>query len=275
MTDTFNFVETSFKKFSLSVSSIALVMSLASGVVLAQDNHEHGQTQQSESQESHGQHQMSQPQVQGQHNMGQHQGHGQQGGMQQMRMRMGSGMGMGAQQGAHGGRDSAGVASEPSRFGQSQFAAIQEIVQMLEKDPETDWSQVNIDALRDHLIVKDLVMTKAKVVSTPLEDGVAHHITGEGDVRTAIQTMVVNHAEQMRTVEPTWQVMAHEMSHGVHLEVRSEDPSQVVRIRGLGFAGFMVQGDHHLPHHLMMATGQSHQTEEVAIDAENGQTHNH
>jgi len=29
----------------------------------------------------------------------------------------------------------------------------------------------------------------------------------------------------------------------------------VAKVRALGLMGFMVQGDHHLPHHLMMATG--------------------
>src|SRR5271166_2493744 len=41
------------------------------------------------------------------------------------------------------------VATQP---GQAAFAAIQEIVQILVDDPKTDWSRVNIDALRQHLI---------------------------------------------------------------------------------------------------------------------------
>ena len=36
----------------------------------------------------------------------------------------------------------------PSEPGQSAFAAIQEIVAMLDSDPETDWSKVDIEALR-------------------------------------------------------------------------------------------------------------------------------
>ncbi|WP_339868628.1 hypothetical protein [Pseudohongiella nitratireducens] len=269
MAGTFIQTKIAWKKFNRAAGSVALVMSLASGVVLAQDSHDHGQALQAENQQGHGQHQGAS-----------HEGQDQQGGMHQMRMRMrmGGGMGMGSQQGGHGGhggQDSGGAVSGPSRFGQSQFAAIQEIVQMLEQDPETDWSQVNIDALRDHLIIMDLVMTEAEVMSTSFEDGVAHHITGEGDVIAAIQTMVVNHAQQMKTVEPTWRVQAHEMNSGVHLEIRSDDAAQVARIRGLGFAGFMVQGDHHLPHHLMMATGQSHETEETGAVSNGSQTHNH
>ena len=36
--------------------------------------------------------------------------------------------------------------------GQDAFGTIQEIVQILQSDPKTDWSKVNIDALRQHLI---------------------------------------------------------------------------------------------------------------------------
>ena len=36
----------------------------------------------------------------------------------------------------------------PTQPGQEAFAAIQEIVAMLEADPRTDWSKVDIDALR-------------------------------------------------------------------------------------------------------------------------------
>ncbi len=36
--------------------------------------------------------------------------------------------------------------------GQDAFGAIQEIVQALQSDPKTEWSKVNIEALRQHLI---------------------------------------------------------------------------------------------------------------------------
>ena len=42
--------------------------------------------------------------------------------------------------------------SEPTLPGQDAFGTIQEIVQILEADPNTDWSKVNIAALREHLI---------------------------------------------------------------------------------------------------------------------------
>src|SRR5437764_5713379 len=35
--------------------------------------------------------------------------------------------------------------------GQAAFGAIQEVVELLEADPTTDWAKVNIAALREHL----------------------------------------------------------------------------------------------------------------------------
>ncbi len=41
--------------------------------------------------------------------------------------------------------------------GQSAFAALQEVVSYLMADPATDWSRVDIEALRQHLIDMDNV----------------------------------------------------------------------------------------------------------------------
>ena len=43
-------------------------------------------------------------------------------------------------------------AAEPREAGQSAFAAVREIVGILEADPATDWSKVDVEALRRHLI---------------------------------------------------------------------------------------------------------------------------
>jgi hypothetical protein len=45
-----------------------------------------------------------------------------------------------------------GLTQQPTLAGQDAFGAIQEIVQILQSDPKTDWSKVNISALRQHLI---------------------------------------------------------------------------------------------------------------------------
>lgn len=62
------------------------------------------------------------------------------------------------QQGMHGGMRhgmmgmQSGAAGQPTMPGQEAFGTIQEVVQILDADPTTDWSKVNIAALREHLI---------------------------------------------------------------------------------------------------------------------------
>ena len=48
------------------------------------------------------------------------------------------------------GSQTSGTAT-PTMTGQDAFGAIQEIVRILEVDPKTDWSKVNLEALRQHL----------------------------------------------------------------------------------------------------------------------------
>jgi len=50
----------------------------------------------------------------------------------------------------------------PKEPGQDAFGTIQEIVQILEADPKTDWSKVNLEALRQHVIDMNEVTLKAE-----------------------------------------------------------------------------------------------------------------
>ena len=54
--------------------------------------------------------------------------------------------GMGGHGGMHGQQSAA--TSTPNMPGQDAFGAIQEIVQILQSDPRTDWSKVNIDGTK-------------------------------------------------------------------------------------------------------------------------------
>ena len=52
--------------------------------------------------------------------------------------------------GGHAGMHAA--STTPTMPGQDAFGAIQEIVQILDGDPKTEWSKVDFEALRQHLI---------------------------------------------------------------------------------------------------------------------------
>ena len=68
----------------------------------------------------------------------------------------------------------------PTMPGQDAFGAIQEIVRMLEADPNTDWSKVTLEALRQHLIDMNEVTLKAEAVAKPVDGGIEVTVSGAG-----------------------------------------------------------------------------------------------
>lgn len=166
------------------------------------------------------------------------------------------------QQGVHGGMrhgmmgTQSGAAGQPTMPGQEAFGTIQEVVQILEADPTTDWSKVNIAALREHLIDMNEVTLRAVATEQALENGVEIAVTGEGRTLQAIRRMVPAHVGEL--VKIGWDAKTEDLPNGVKLSVTTNDPKQVNKLRALGFMGIMVQGGHHQPHHLMMAKGDFH-----------------
>jgi len=162
--------------------------------------------------------------------------------------------GQGRPMGSHAMTGQFNAAGQPTMPGQDAFGAIQEVVQILEADPSTDWSRVNIAALREHLIDMNEVTLRAAADQRALENGVEIAVTGDGRTLAAIKRMVPAHVHQL--VELGWNAKTEELANGVKLVVTSSDPAQVIKLKALGFMGIMVQGGHHQPHHLMMAKGE-------------------
>ena len=147
-----------------------------------------------------------------------------------------------------------GAAATPTQPGQGAFAAIQEIVEILEADPRTDWSKVDIGALRQHLIDMDNVTLRAEVQSTPIEGGIRFSVVGDGPVKPSIQRMVMAHAAIMNGVGG-WKISAAETDTGATLSVTTPVKDSG-KLRALGFIGVMTHGMHHQEHHLMIARGE-------------------
>jgi hypothetical protein len=143
----------------------------------------------------------------------------------------------------------------PAMPGQQAFATIQEIVRILDADPMTDWSKVNLEALRQHLIDMDDVTMRTTVVAQPVDGGLRMAVTADGRAVDAIRRMIPAHANEMDG-QNGWSARTEPLDNGVAFTVTSADPGQAARIRGLGFIGIMVQGDHHQAHHLAMAKGE-------------------
>ena len=166
---------------------------------------------------------------------------------------------MGHTQMMHGGGGTNGMAARkdvraPTEPGQSAFAAIQEIVQILEDDRRTDWSKVNIEALRQHLIDMNNVTLAAHVSSEALDSGIKFIVTGDGAVRDSIRRMTSAHAITMDGVGG-WHFAAKDTEGGSIFEVRVP-PQDMIKLKALGFTGVMTRGMHHQQHHLMIAKGE-------------------
>lgn len=102
----------------------------------------------------------------------------------------------------HDDGDGASKSRQPTAPGQDAFGAIQEIVGILEADPGTDWSKINIAALREHLIEMNEVTLHAKAVQQDIDSGVEITITGEDRTFDAIKRMIPAHAPTGRPNGP-------------------------------------------------------------------------
>ncbi len=149
------------------------------------------------------------------------------------------------------------MADAPVSPGQAAYGAIAEVVARLDADPSTDWSKVNIETLRQHLIDMDNVTMRSRVVSRDVPGGFTAEVTGDGPVVDAIRRMTTAHAKQLAK-DGTMKAEVTEIPGGVRMTVLNADPGDarsVARLRGLGFAGVMTLGNHHGPHHEMLARG--------------------
>lgn len=145
----------------------------------------------------------------------------------------------------------------PTQPGQAAFGAIAEVVRMLEADPNTDWTRVNIEALRQHLIDMDDVTMHAAVAQRNIPGGVELTVTGAGRTAGAIKRMALNHTRMLDQAS-AYHATAAERSDGAVITVTAKDAGDsrlVAQIRGLGFAGLLTEGDHHAAHHLAIARG--------------------
>ena len=145
----------------------------------------------------------------------------------------------------------------PVQPAQAAYGAIGEVVRLLEADSATDWSRVDIEALRQHLIDMDDVVMRSAVGRQTIPGGLSMTVTGQGRTAMAIKRMVTSHASMLNQ-DPRYRASASPLESGVRLTVTARDPSDartVAMIRGLGFAGLLTEGDHHAQHHMAVARG--------------------
>lgn len=140
--------------------------------------------------------------------------------------------------------------------GQDAFGAMQEIISILESDPNTDWSRVNISALREHLVDMNRLVMDTEVVETEIEGGLSMTVSGPGSTLKTIHAMIPAHAPMINGLNG-WNSRAQVSTNSATLTVTASSKKEIAHIRGLGFYGLMTSGAHHQTHHLGLARGEN------------------
>ena len=143
--------------------------------------------------------------------------------------------------------------------GQSTFAALIEMTALLEANPDTDWSTVDLDSLRLHLLDMNLLMvsTNASTKVFRQDKTVQFTVSGSAEAVPAIHRMVPAHSrflEQSRG----WPIDTELSDSGATITISASDNDLLVRLKALGFYGFMSLDSHHQAHHEQIALGKSH-----------------
>ena len=157
----------------------------------------------------------------------------------------------------HSAHAAMGTTSTSMPAGQDAYATVAAVVAALEADSTTDWSKVNIEALRQHLLVMNDVTLGARATQSPIAGGARMDVTGDGRVAQSIRTMLRAHASELEKMG-VYHTTVEDIPSGVRLTVTASDASDtatVAKIRGLGFMGLLTLGDHHAQHHMALARG--------------------
>lgn len=141
--------------------------------------------------------------------------------------------------------------------GNDAFAAIQEVVEKLLADPNTDWSRVNLEALRQHLVdMHNFTLNVELIAQSPIDGGVEFTVKPTTLEATGSLERLFNAHPAILKQESGWIMTATRAKDGSFTaRVTSTRHDDVAKIRGLGYIGIVAYGKHHQAHHWQMATG--------------------
>ncbi len=145
--------------------------------------------------------------------------------------------------------------------GNEIFGTIQEVIHKLEADPNTDWSKVNLEALRQHLLDMKAFTEEVQVLDKkPIPDGVEIHVRPETKrAHGALKRLFMMHPKMLKE-EKGWDMKARRNGDIWTITCTTQKSSEVEKIRVLGYIGLLAEGAHHQYHHWLIATGQMKMT---------------
>ncbi len=140
--------------------------------------------------------------------------------------------------------------------GQSVFGTVQEAIRRLEADSTTDWSQVDMAALRQHLLdMERVAMHVAVEEQMPIDGGVRLRVRPTQEAARASLDRVLDAHPHMLRQETGWTMAVTEDDDAYVLRVTTPDSPEVEKIRGLGYIGLLAYGQHHQRHHWHLVRG--------------------
>ena len=141
--------------------------------------------------------------------------------------------------------------------GNDAFAAIQEITDTLLADPKTDWSRVNLEPLRQHLVdMRNFTLNVNVSAQKPIEGGMEFTVKAVTPEASASLGRLLSAHPAILKQETGWEMTAAKTEGGGYTaRVTSTVPGDAAKIRGLGYIGIVALGKHHQAHHWQMATG--------------------
>ncbi len=145
-----------------------------------------------------------------------------------------------------------------SEAGNDAFGTIQEVILKLNSNPDTDWSKVNLEKLRRHLIDMNNITLNVKVISqTKIKNGLLAIVkpTTLG-AKASLQRIFQAHPMQLKA-ETGWNMSVKSDNGQYILKITTKNKKDIDKIRGLGYIGLMAYGTHHQEHHWAMATGKN------------------
>lgn len=140
--------------------------------------------------------------------------------------------------------------------GNEIFGTIQEVIKKLEADPNTDWSEVDLEALRQHLLDMKAFTEEVSVISQkPVDNGIEIRVKPETERATGALKRLFKMHPLMLKKEKGWDMDTNQDKDQYIIRVTTKDNTEIEKIRALGYIGILAEGAHHQLHHWMIATG--------------------
>ena len=143
-----------------------------------------------------------------------------------------------------------------SGTGSAAFGTIQEVVKQLEADPTTDWSRVNLEALRLHLRDMENITLNVEVASQdPIDSGVRLVVrpTNASAAQSLSRTLAAHGPQLLQ--ERGWKMTTIKNQDSFRIDITTPNEDEIGQVRALGYIGMLVVGAHHSEHHWAIASG--------------------